>query len=151
MIKKSLLVLLVLALAGSAYLWLNRESFVAEFNQQRAQEAVQFRNAGLEFGRSNNQQACLEKALTDFDTQCTGFSCTVRYGRFLNACLETAAEEPAFCDGVPAYQEEISEEEKAWAREACWARDIRGEGCRLLLRQQQHFCTSGVNTASTGG
>ncbi len=140
MVKKILLALLAIAVLGAAYLWLNKDSIVEEFNQEREQEAKIYRQAGLEYGQNHDQQECLDKALQEFDTQCTGFSCTVRYGKFLNACLETAAETPAFCDGVPAFQEEKSEDEKIWARETCWAQDIRGEGCRLLLRQQQFFC-----------
>ncbi|KEA62428.1 hypothetical protein ADIMK_3319 [Marinobacterium lacunae] len=150
MFKKILLVLLVVALLGSGYLWLNKDSFLSEFNQERAEEAQRFRNEGLEYGRSHDQQACLDKALEEFDTQCSGFSCTVRYGKFLNACLETAAQKAGFCDGVPPYREEKTEEDKSWARESCWARDVRGEGCRLLMRQQQFFCQNPDSDAATG-
>ncbi|WP_432697082.1 hypothetical protein ACQUQP_01635 [Marinobacterium sp. YM272] len=144
MVKKILLALLAVAVLGVAYLWFKKDAIVAEFNQERAEEALVYREAGLEYGRNHDQQACLDEALKEFDTQCTGFSCTVRYGKFLNACLETAAVSETFCDKVPAYQEEKTEDEKIWAREACWAQDIRGEGCRLLLRQQQYFCSSNL-------
>ncbi|TCK03514.1 hypothetical protein [Marinobacterium mangrovicola] len=142
MMKKILLALLAIAVLGAGYLWLKKDSIVEEFNRERAEDAVVYREAGLEFGRTHDQQECLDEALQEFDTQCTGFSCTVRYGKFLNACLETASDSATFCDNVPAYQDEKTEEEKVWARETCWDRDIRGEGCRVLLRQQQYFCTN---------
>ncbi|GGC10062.1 hypothetical protein GCM10011352_40660 [Marinobacterium zhoushanense] len=142
MLKKVMLALLAIAVVGGGYLWLNRDRFVAEFNQQRAADAQRFHAAGIEFGRNHDQQACLDKALSDFDTQCTGFECTVRYGKFLKACLDSSSVNPAFCQGVPAFNEELSEEDKNWARQSCWGRDIRGEGCRLLMRQQQLFCSS---------
>lgn len=143
MLKKILLALLAIAVLGCVYLWINKDSIVTEFNQERAEEALVYREEGLEYGRNHNQQECLDEALQEFDTQCTGFSCTVRYGKFLNACLETAAVSDTFCDNVPAYQEEKTEDEKIWARETCWNQDIRGEGCRVLLRQQQYFCSNG--------
>jgi len=142
MLKRILLLLSVSVLLGGGYLWLNRDAFVAEFNRERAEEGQRFHALGVEYGRSHDRQACLDKALTDFDTQCTGFECTVRYGRFLKACLDNAAGDAEFCREVPEFHAEPTEEDKNWARESCWARDIRGEGCRLLLRQQQQFCSS---------
>ncbi|MBV1789270.1 hypothetical protein KQ940_14525 [Marinobacterium sp. D7] len=147
MLKKVLLALLALAVLGGGYLWLNRDRFVEDFNRQRAEEVRRFHAAGIEYGRNHDQQACLDKALTDFDTQCTGFECTVRYGQFLKACLDNASVAPAFCQEVPAFNEELTEEDKNWARQSCWGRDIRGEGCRLLMRQQQLFCSSDAAAA----
>jgi hypothetical protein len=140
--KKILLACLLLALVAGGWFWSQKDEWLAEFNAERAEEAERFRSAGLEFGQTHDQQACLDKALSDFDSQCSGFSCTVKYGRFLDACLETARPAPAFCEGVPPYREEPSEEDKSWARDTCWGQDIRGEGCRLLLRQQQYFCSA---------
>lgn len=139
--KKILLLLILVSVAVAALFWVQKDEWLAEFNAERAEEAEHFRSAGLEYGRHHDQQACLDRALHDFDTQCSGFSCTVKYGRFLDACLETAAHTPGFCAGVPPYHEELSEEDKNWARDLCWGQDIRGEGCRLLLRQQQYFCS----------
>lgn len=144
MFKKILLALLAVALAAAAYLWLNRDRIASDFNQQREAESKAFHAAGREYGLKHNQQECLDKALTDFDTQCTGFSCTVRYGKFLHSCLQSAQPDPEFCRDVPPFHEEKTEEDKNWARETCWGRDIRGEGCRILLRQQQQFCSKGV-------
>lgn len=147
MVKKILLLVLLLALVAGGWFWSQRASWLAEFNAQRAEEAAAYAAAGAAFGGENDQQACLDKALHDFDTRCSGFSCTVKHGRFLDACLEQAAVTPGFCEGVPPYEEKPGEEARSWAREACWARDIRGEGCRLLLRQQQYFCSGQGATA----
>lgn len=141
MFKKILWTLLVTALVAAGYLWMNRDGIVAEFNQQREAESRAYHAAGQEYGLDHNQRECLDKALSDFDNECTGFSCTVRYGKFFHSCLQTAQPDPDFCQGVPPYHEEKTEEDKAWARETCWQRDIRGEGCRIILRQQQLFCS----------
>lgn len=112
-----------------------------DFNAQRQQAAEQKRSAGLAQGALSDQQACLESALQQF-ANCdeSAFICTVDQGIYLKACLEVAAPSADFCTGVPAYHEKAEEEEKEWARHSCWAREIRGEGCRLLLRQQQLVC-----------
>ncbi len=141
MLKKILLFSLLALLLLFAYLWLNQERWLAQFNAERAAEFERFHRSGLEFGREHDQQACLDKALSDFNTECSGFSCTVRYGQFLRACWQNAAASADFCNGVPPYRDKPSEEDKNWARETCWGQDIRGEGCRLLLRQQQQLCS----------
>jgi hypothetical protein len=145
--KKILLILVVLPLLFVLFLWQVNPSWwqsmkaewLAEFNAERAEAAANWRNDGLVFGRLNNQQACLEQSLSNFDG-CTGFDCTVNYGRFLRACLETAQTSEGFCEAVPGFREEPTEDDKAWAKDECWGRNIRGEGCRLLMRQQQLFC-----------
>lgn len=139
--KKFLLLSLALTLALGTYFWIEKDRWLAEFNQQRAEESAEFRAAGFEYGQQHDQQACLDRALQEFNTECSGFSCTVRYGQFLNACWEQAAPTEGFCEGVPPFQETPSEEDKNWARHTCWGQDIRGEGCRLLLRQQQQLCS----------
>jgi len=120
--------------------WLTQDQWLPGWNKELAEETTAFRARGMAYGKKADQQACLEETLTSFD-QCSGFACTVKHGKFLNACLKTASPNPDFCKDVPAYSEERSEDDKAWARESCWGRDIRGEGCRLLMRQQQYFCS----------
>lgn len=147
--KKILLAVMVLPLLLGLFLWqvqpawwqAMKTEWLTEFNAERAEAAARWRNEGLEFGRLNDQQTCLEQTLTNFDG-CTGFDCTVNHGRFLKACLETASASADFCEGVPEYREKPTEDDKSWAKDACWSRNIRGEGCRLLMRQQQLFCSA---------
>lgn len=138
--KKLLLIALALTVLLSLLFWLNRESWLADFNQQRAEQKAQYRQAGHEYGQQHHQQDCLDTALRNFDG-CMGFNCTVNQGLFLKACLSQAKVSPGFCDGVPAFREEPTEDDKSWRKYACWDRNIRGEGCRLLMKQQQFFCS----------
>lgn len=156
--KKILLAAILLPLLLGLFLWLvqpvwwqeMKAEWLADFNAERAAAAAQWRNEGLAFGRQSDQQTCLEQTLTNFDG-CTGFDCTVNHGRFLKACLETASPSAGFCDGVPEYREEPTEDDKSWAKHACWSRDIRGEGCRLLMRQQQLFCSAASGDGGAQG
>lgn len=131
------LLLIVLGIFGA---WLTQDYWLPGWNKELAEESIAFRERGTSFGQSADKQACLEETLTSFD-RCSGFACTVKHGKFLNACLKTASISQDFCKDVPVYNEKRSEDDKTWARESCWGRDIRGEGCRLLMRQQQLFCS----------
>lgn len=155
MLKKIILALVLLPVLAGLSLWLlqpawwqaAKAEWLASFNAERAAAATAWREQGLAFGRHGDQAACLEEALTRFDG-CTGFDCTVNHGRFLKGCLAVAAPAAGFCAGVPAFQDPPSEDDKTWARHACWDRNIRGEGCRLLMRQQQLFCSeTGADSA----
>lgn len=156
--KKTALVLIVPPVLLALFLWqanpvwwqVMKAEWLTEFNAERAEAAAAWRNDGLAFGRLNDQQNCLEQSLRNFDG-CTGFECTVNHGRYLKACLETAAVSPDFCAHVPEFRDKPTEDDKAWAKDECWSRNIRGEGCRLLVRQQQLFCSSreeAINTSS---
>ncbi len=140
MIKKLVWAIVLLIVVGFFGAWLTQDYWLPEWNQTLAEETERYQQEGLAFGQQADQQACLEKTLSSFD-RCSGFACTVKHGKFLNACLKHAANSPEFCKDVPAYNEERSDDDKTWARESCWGRDIRGEGCRLLMRQQQLFCS----------
>lgn len=150
MLKKIIWTLVLVPVLLGLFLWqvqpawwlAAKAEWLADFNSERAELAASWRNDGLAFGRQQDQAACLTRALTDFDG-CTGYQCTVNHGRFLRACLETAAPSEAFCDGVPAFRNELTEDDKSWAKYSCWERNIRGEGCRMLMRQQQLFCSGG--------
>ncbi|MFC6670646.1 hypothetical protein [Marinobacterium aestuariivivens] len=141
--SKVLLGLLLLLLAASFWAWRYGPGWLVQFNAQQQQARTASEAEGHGFGRQSDQQGCLDRALTDFNA-CSGYDCTLQQDFFLKACLEEAAPSAGFCDGVPAYREQPSEDDKTWARHRCWDLDIRGEGCRLLLRQQQYWCGGGV-------
>lgn len=120
--------------------WLTQDRWLPEWNAELAEQSQLFADNGKAFGQSTDQQGCLEEALSSFN-QCSGFSCTITHGKFLKACWSVSAVTENFCEDVPAFNDKPTEDDKSWARHACWGRDIRGEGCRLLMRQQQLLCS----------
>lgn len=140
--NKVLLGLLGVVLAAALWAWLAGPAWLERFNQRQHEARATFTAQGEAFGRQSDQQGCLEHTLTDFN-RCDGFDCTLHHGYFLKACLKEAAPSAGFCDGVPAYRETPTEDDKTWAKNSCWDRGIRGEGCRLLLKQQQLWCSGG--------
>lgn len=140
MIKKFIWGILFAIAAVIVVAWLTQDQWLPQWNQELAEESVEYRERGLSLGETANQQSCLDEALASFNT-CSGFACTIKHGKFLKACLEVASPAKGFCDEVPEFNEEPTEDDKSWARHYCWDRDIRGEGCRLLMRQQQLFCS----------
>lgn len=145
--KKIGIVFLVLAAAFAVWYLLYSDQWLEAFNQERQEDAVEYRSMGLEAGRSTDQQGCQDQALENF-VACSdsNFVCTVNQGVFLKACFETASPSEGFCDDLPAFNEKASEPEKDWAKYNCWDMDIRGEGCRLLLRQRLQLCHA-LNTS----
>lgn len=133
--------LLVLAVVAAVVGWWNRDAWLASFNEEQQAQTTAFKQQGRAFATGGaDQQTCLDEALSRFDG-CLGYACTVNHGVFLKACLNEAAPTPGFCDGVPEFRDKPTEDDKSWAKHACWNRDIRGEGCRLLMRQQSYFCS----------
>jgi hypothetical protein len=141
--RKVLIGLALLSLAFGLWAWLRSPLWLAQFNDRQNDARVTFQAQGQLFGQSHDQQACLTQTLAGFDG-CTGFDCTLQHDYYLKACLAAAAPTPGFCDGVPAYRLTPTEDDKSWAKYACWDGNIRGEGCRLLLRQQQYHCSGGI-------
>lgn len=138
-IKIFWLTLLLLVLSAITYFALNHEAWLQNFNQERqAQQANQTQKGRL-FGEQANQDQCLAQTFTQFGS-CLGFECTVNQGVYLKSCLSTAAPSRSFCDGVPQYSEKLSTDAKQWLKDRCWDKEVNGEGCRFLLKQQIYFC-----------
>lgn len=140
MVKKIVLAILLLIVGGIILAWLTQSYWLDDWNQKLADQTTEHRERGLALGREADQSRCFEETLTNFD-RCSGFACTISHGKFLKACWSVAKPTPGFCDDVPEFNEERSDDDKSWARHGCWGRDIRGEGCRLLMRQQQQMCS----------
>ncbi len=141
MAKKIGIALLILAVAFGLWYLFFSEQWLARFNEERQQDAIEYREKGLSAGQLTDQQGCQDQAISGFD-QCrdSNFVCTVNHGVFLKACFETASPSEGFCDDLPEFNETATEEEKDWAKYKCWDMDVRGEGCRLLLRQRLQLC-----------
>ena len=140
---KKLLLLALVVIGVGGYLWVElfSDEWLAEFNDERQASAQEFRQQGQSFGQQSDQQGCFDKALKDVE-DCRSPICMVDSGNFLRGCFETSAETLNFCEGVPAYQEKITEDEKSWARYGCWDINNKSDGCRLLKRQQQALCSN---------
>ena len=140
--KKLILLVLVLLTVGG-YIWVKffSDQWLSDFNDERQASAQAFRLQGQEFGREATQQGCFDQALKSVEG-CRSPICMVDSGNFLRGCFETGTESPNFCEGVPAYQAKITEDEKSWARYGCWDINNKSEGCRLLKRQQQALCSN---------
>ncbi len=136
--------LALMTLALGIWAWFGAPQWVEQFNDRQREARTSFQAQGRLFGQSADQQACLTRSLADFNNGCMGYDCTLEQDYFLKACLEVAAPTPGFCDAVPAYRNRATEDDKSWAKFTCWENDIRGEGCRLLLRQQQYWCSDGI-------
>ncbi len=142
----SLLVIILLAVVGCfvfedevrAY----KAQWLSDFNQARESAAAAQHDLGLAFGKQQDQNGCFEKALGDI-ADCRSPICTIDTGNFLRACWEVSTPVSGFCEGVPAYNEEITEDEKSWARYGCWDMNNKSDGCRILMRQKQQLCESG--------
>lgn len=140
---KKLILLVLVLLAAAGYIWTQfySDAWLAEFNDERAASAEEFRKQGQLFGQQSTQQGCFDQALKNVE-DCRSPICMVDSGNFLRGCFDTSAPTPNFCDQVPAYQQKITEDEKSWARYGCWDIDNKSDGCRLLKRQQQALCSN---------
>lgn len=150
--KKIVWALLALSLLFVIWVVFFSPQWLEGFNQQRANEANVFRQQGLQAGEQTDQQGCQDQALSGFSAcDDSNFACTINQGVFLKACFEVAALTAGFCDAVPAFHDKATEEEKDWVKYNCWDMDIRGEGCRLLLRQRIQLCDAlDTETISAG-
>jgi hypothetical protein len=147
MIKKILLLLLVVIAIAMVAFWFNREQWLSEFNQERQQQSALFELQGSQFAASGNngesadQQQCLEESFKQMKG-CFEFSCTLNQAVFLKSCLATSQKTERFCGGVPEYKEKLSTDDKQWLKDSCWNKNINGEGCRFLYKQQIHYCSA---------
>jgi len=140
--RKIFLFSIILLLVIGFLAWQQSPQWLESFNETRAEEAKQYRAKGLALGEVSDQDTCVTRALSAY-ASCTDstYACTVNQGIQLKACLEVAQPSENFCADVPEFNEKATEEEKTWARYGCWDADIAGDGCRLLLRQKQQFCS----------
>lgn len=139
--KLILITLVLLGLAGYVWVKFFSDEWLADFNDERQASAEEYRQQGQLFGKQADQQGCFDQALKDVE-DCRSPICMVDSGNFLRGCFETSELTPNFCEGVPAYQDKITEDEKSWARYGCWDINNKSDGCRLLKRQQQALCSN---------
>lgn len=144
MLKKILLLLLLVIIGFCTLFWMNKEQWLADFNQQRQQQSAIFKQKGIDFAKTANQQQCMEQSFKQLGS-CFEFDCTLDQGVFVKACIETAAPSANFCDAVPKTADKLTQDDKDWLKDSCWDKDVNGEGCRFMYKQQIQFCTAQFN------
>jgi len=140
MIKKLLWVLLAILVIAALIFYSNKDQWLQEFNQERQQQQSEYIARGKLFGDTANQQQCLDKSLEQLGN-CFSYGCTLDHGAYLRSCLQNAQPSASFCKGVPAYQTKASQADKQWLKDNCWNRNLNGESCRFLFKQQMNFCS----------
>lgn len=139
--KKMGIAALVVVLAGALLtLWMANSGWLEDFNAEQNQVFQERIDAGTALGKTADQQQCLDQALQDFNG-CLGYQCTVASGKYLKACLAQAKPSEGFCANVPEFRDKPTEDDKDWAKGYCRENNILGDNCRLLMRQQQLFCS----------
>src|SRR5262245_15051569 len=88
------LVLIALAVTGVGIYWFVRhfDEFIATGEKSRTE--------GAEFGKTTDNAACLQEALTRYQRD-SSISGTIAAQSFLDSCLEASRPTPGFCDNVP--------------------------------------------------
>lgn len=140
MIKKILLLITVAIAILATLFWFNREQWLADFNAQRQKQSALMTLQGLEFAKTANQQQCMDQGFKQL-SGCFAFECTLDQGTFLKTCLNNASASENFCDAVPKTVENLTQDDKDWLKDSCWDKDVNGEGCRFLFKQQIQYCT----------
>ena len=131
----------ILAAIVAFFIWaqVSGDQWLAEFNAERTAAATAFYDKGVAQGKVQNQQACMDDAVKQI-AQDLEATTAIDAGHYLRGCWSAESASEGFCADVPAYNEEATNDEKEWARFACYDLNARSDGCRLLMRQKQLFC-----------
>lgn len=128
------LLLLAMIVLGAGYFWLQAQ-------------APKFKAAGkavlaeaTEFGKSTDNQGCLEESLERDDRCDGGFRCHVLNNLFFLQCLKVSSPLAGFCDGVPGA--DSFTETVAWRLDQCEQRGRTGTSCGTFFGQMQEYCAS---------
>ena len=92
---------------------------------------------GAKFGRSTDNQGCLDEALLR-QKRDTGFGGVLSTDLFLSSCLDSSRATPGFCDGVPWPIDFIRGAQ--WQMEKCKEAHSDDPYCRQLFSQVQQYC-----------
>lgn len=135
-------VLLIVAGAGAGVFWWmkNKDALMA-----RAKEVVA---EGKEFGSHNDNQACVDEAISRYKKE-PGFGSALSNNFFMRACLEASKPTPGFCDEVPGPSE--IRKSVQWQIDQCARVDLSKDNyCRQLFQPVQQFCEQNKRTETSG-
>mgnify|MGYP003694260901 CR=1 FL=1 len=134
-------VVLILGVVGTGVVWWmkNRDALMA-----RAKEVVA---EGKEFGGRNDNQACVDEAISRYKKE-PGFGSLMSNNFFLRACLDASKPTDGFCESVPRSTEFMKS--AAWQLEQCRRADLSKDSyCRQLFQPVQKFCDQGARKSTT--
>jgi len=142
--KRFWLGLMLAMIIGVFYTWLQAPEWLENWNSEHQALVEQQRTSGAEFGRNSDQQGCFDSALQRIEAcQQTEYNCTISGGFYLKACWQQSLPSDNFCAGVPAFSDEMSEDDKAWIKDSCFELGATAKGCRLLMKQKMQHCSAG--------
>lgn len=105
--------------------------FVDQGYKRHAQKVDQAKNAGREFGRTTDQNGCIEKGFS-LKTEIKSFDKVIL--EYVGECLQSSEATPNFCDGVPE-EDYIS----GWNDKQCEKAPIDAP-CHDTMYAKQSFC-----------
>lgn len=95
------------------------------------QKVEQARVDGREFGKTTDQNGCMEKGFLTEEYLVSGF---------VGECLKSSKPIPDFCDGVPGYAFGKWEEGEKWVNEGCKKVGHNSRSCRDTFNAKRGFC-----------
>lgn len=114
--------------------------FTMNYLERRLAEGTkQYEAAGLEFGKTTDQQGCIDEGLRRGKTSSiTDFSLAV--STFTESCLKNAKPVADFCAGVPGFW---SLKDTEWGVEQCQKahQDEVNTGCMHVFQAKHSFCS----------
>ena len=134
------LLLGILAVGAGYYWWQTHgPALKAEVQALKAQAQAEIAKA-TEFGRSTDNQGCLEESLGRYARCEGGFTCNAMNNGFLSHCLKASSPAAGFCDGVPATGSVTRS--VVWRLDQCEQRGRTETLCGNLFGQVQKYCDS---------
>lgn len=113
--------------------------------KKQAQQEEQAEIAGREFGKTTDQNGCMEKGLS-FEPPKRYFA-NMNINTFVFECLRSSRPVPNFCDGVPTYDDKPEVEDKWEAeqkREKKCPEYPNNEPCFQTIYGKQSYCSYGT-------
>ena len=106
-------------------------AFVAKGSFCKEKKRTQEKVDGREFGKTTDQNGCMEKGFLRDATGASGF---------VDQCLKSSKPIPDFCDGVPIGFSDGKLEDSGWEDEQCKKVGHNTRSCSDVFNVKRHFC-----------
>jgi len=135
---KALIIIAVLAvllvvgvIVAGAYWWSHNKDALIRRGKAQITE-------GHDFGLTTDNQGCVDYSILRYKAD-RGFAGAIAANLFLQSCLDSSKQTPAFCDEVPRETEFIKSSE--WRLTQCKRVDLSADQyCQQLFAPVQRFC-----------
>jgi hypothetical protein len=136
--KRIIIALLIVAAITIFSIVVTIASWLTGTGKQASSRTAARRQEGGEFGRTTNQQGCIDEGLKrgaklgllDFESQGDNED-------FVLGCLPSSAPSPGFCDGVPSGFKNIFVD---WTKKRCEKVNVIRPVCTGIYDMQIQFC-----------